>query len=196
MREMKLLSLWGVLGVFLCLSPVYASTNSTALDRGYIVEHNLFSPDRSYTPEQRKGSAKVVSGVIKLSGIIMVGDLREAVISIKGANPPVVVLKEGEEANGCKVVSVTSKEVVVERNGKKETLVLEEDKKPSVTQTASAGRESATRTSTPPPEEVKPTKEEIDDQTKSNPFFKILESVRKNAGKRGEKGPPLVFPFH
>jgi len=180
--------------VGLAASPARAATNSTR-DRNYIVEHNLFSPDRRFTPETKKAESKAATGNIKLVGVIMVGDLKEAVISIKGANPPVMILKEGEEANGCKVLTVNATEVVVERNGKRETLVFEEDKTPYETQTASKNPEKAPQkrpkepAPPPPPEESKPS-------PKENPFFKILESVRKNAGKRGEKGPPPIFPFH
>ncbi len=174
-----------------------AVSNSTDLNRDYIVEHNIFSPERKYTPEKQSSSKVVANGAIKLVGIIMAGDLKEAVISIKGANPPVMILKEGEEANGCKVVSVTSKEVVVERGGKKETLVFEEDKG-SYAQT-SAGKEGSKNPNSSSEKggsESSPTEGVNNNRVKENPFFKILESVRKNAGKRGDKKPPPIFPFH
>ena len=189
-------SLTVVAVVLLCLtSSVMAATNGTSTGREYIVEHNIFSPDRKYTPEQKTAKSKAAKGAIKLVGIILAGDLKEAVISIKGANPPVMILKEGEEANGCKVVSITSQKVVIERNGKRETLVFEEEKSQPATKTASKGKKAGS----PPPEPEKPptpSKEEIEAQKNSNPFFKILESVRKHAGKKGENAPPPVFPFH
>ncbi len=185
----------GVAVLLLPFSYSLASTNSTDHDREYIVEHNLFSPDRQYTPEKQGADKKVAKGPLKLLGITIVGDLREAVISIKGANPPVVVLKEGEEANGCKLVKVTSKDVVVERNGKEETLVFEEYKGGSSQQTAAPA---------PAPKANKKVKNhhEREQNTSTekpangNPFFKIIESVRKNAGKRGREAPPALFPVH
>jgi type II secretory pathway component PulC len=169
------------------------ATNSTGLDKDYIVEHNIFSPDRKYTPEASKGSKAVASGSLKLVGIIMVGDLKEAVISIKGANPPVVILKEGEEANGCKVVNVTSKEVVVERNGKRETLLFEEDQNPFAQSPVKEGEDHKIAQKE---EEAEPETKGVEKKAKENPFFKILESVRKSAKKRGKKAPPPIFPFH
>ncbi len=180
------------LSVFLATGAGICATNSTSLGTDYIVEHNIFSPDRHYVPEKSKGPGSTVTGAVKLKGISIVGDLREAVISIKGANPPVVVLKEGEEANGCKVLKVSNNEVVIERNGKRETLVFEE--KTNGPATAPSAKDH------PPTQKEEPSKAEIDkaieEQKAKNPFFQILEAVRKNAKTRGEKGPPPAFPFH
>ncbi len=189
---------WGSLltmVLFFCVSsPLLASTNSTAHDREYIVDHNIFSPDRQYTPEKQSGSKKVASGPLKLLGITIVGDLREAVISIKGANPPVVVLKEGEEANGCKLVKVTPQDVVVERNGKKEALVFEEKEASSSPQPASGSKAIGNKKEVE--KHPKPRHEPSPEKANENPFFKIIEAVRKNAGKKGKEAPPALLPFH
>lgn len=114
-----------------CSSPCFGAS--------LMVEKNLFAPDRkppspeASAPAPAQNKAGLSAKAVQLDGVIMSGDVKKAIMRVKGAIPgtdkaktqnPYVTVKEGEKIGDLQVVKIETRSVSLEKDGQVEVIRL------------------------------------------------------------------------
>jgi hypothetical protein len=104
-----------------------------------MVEKNLFAPDRkppspeSTAPAPQANKPGLTSKAIQLDGVFIRGDIKKAIMRVKGQIPgadkgkaqnPYVTVKEGEKIGDLQVVKIDNRSVSLEKDGQIDVVKL------------------------------------------------------------------------
>lgn len=104
-----------------------------------MVEKNLFAPDRkppspeATAPTPQANKAGLSSKAVQLDGVFIRGDIKKAIMRVKGQIPgadkgkaqnPYVTVKEGEKIGDLQVVKIETRSVSLEKDGQIDVIKL------------------------------------------------------------------------
>jgi hypothetical protein len=112
---------------------------SPCFSASLMVDKNLFAPDRkppsaeASAPAPQTNKPGLTAKAVQLDGIIMRGDIKKALLRVKGQIPgadkakpqnPYVTVKEGEKIGDLQVVKIDYRSVSLEKDGQVEVVKL------------------------------------------------------------------------
>ncbi len=97
---------------------------------GYLVERKGFFLSRKTKKEEEEGKVEVVNTFsnLTLKGTVVCSGCNHSIAILKESSGKTVVLTQGQEINGYKLKKVLPDSIILERNGRKLILKLEEKK--------------------------------------------------------------------
>jgi hypothetical protein len=113
--------------------------SSPCFSSSLMVDKNLFAPDRkppsaeATAPAPQTNKPGLSAKAVQLDGIIMRGDIRKAIMRVKGQIPgadkaksqnPYITVKEGEKIGDLQVVKIDYRSVSLEKDGQVEVVKL------------------------------------------------------------------------
>jgi hypothetical protein len=113
--------------------------SSPCLGASVVVEKNLFAPDRkppspeSMAPAPQANKPGLTAKAVQLDGVFIRGDIRKAIMRVKGQIPgaekgktqtPYVTVKEGEKIGDLQVVKIDTRSVSLEKDGQIDVVKL------------------------------------------------------------------------